>query len=231
MKHIALAAALLVAPIPAYAQPASAAPPAARAPAPAADPARLALAARVVDALWPLGTYARMMDGTMTEITDAAMAGVLDIPARDMVAAGGMATEDASVELGNRTLREILAEQDPHFAERIRISNRVIAKEIIPFVTALEPRIRATLTSIYARRFSEAELSGINAFFATPAGAAYSRDAMIVFADPEMVTAMATFAPEITRTMPAIMEKVRAATAHLPLPAIRDRPGKSRGAR
>ena len=42
-------------------------------PDPALDPARLAAARPVIDALWPLGTYRRIMQGTMSKMMDGMM--------------------------------------------------------------------------------------------------------------------------------------------------------------
>ncbi len=58
----------------------------------------------------------------------------------------------------------------------------------------------------------------MDAFFATPTGAAFAQDYLLTFMDPEMVQEMSAATPEMMRVMPAIMKRVEKETAHLPPP-------------
>jgi hypothetical protein len=184
-------------------------------PAPAAateiDPARIAVARTTVDAIWPLGTYERMMRGSLNAMTDKMMESMFDMRMDDI--APGVDPNHS-----NRTMRESMIKMDPHFIERMRITNRVMFDEMVPIMTRFEPTIREGLTRAYARKFTVEQLSEINRFFATPAGRAFASESMLMFMDPEIMTQMAQFAPTMMKEMPRIMEKVKAATAHLPLP-------------
>lgn len=203
MKHILLAWSSCLAVSPLMAQPASDI-----VQQEATDPARLSAAAPVIDKLWPLGTYRRMMDGTMSKMMDA----VLD-------AAMGMKASDIG-KGGDELVGESAMKADPHFRERMKISMDTMMGEMIPLMEKIEPKVRESLTTIYARKYSAAQLNEMFAFFATPTGAIYARESMLVYMDPEMITAMQAFAPEMVSAMPAIVKKVEAATAHLPpLPA------------
>jgi hypothetical protein len=186
---------------------------------PAIDPARLALARTTVDFVWPLGTYARMMNGQMQEMMQSIIASSMNMKASDMVGVyGGEAAGQVRDAVGDRTMRDIMAERDPHFEERFRIMNRVMMDEMVPMMTRLEPAVREGLAAAYARRFSETQLTDLNRFFATPSGAAYASESMMLYVDPEVVAAMTAMLPELTKLMPDMMAKVQAATAHLPPP-------------
>lgn len=203
---------------PALAQSDSAAPPST---API-TPNHLATAQATVDHVWPIGTYARMMDGTMDQMMDAMMASMFEMRMGDVV--GDTAEgEPLDAATRNQTMRQVMLKSDPHFEERFRIMNRVMSNELVPVATRLEPYVREGLTRAYARRFSTAQLADLNRFFATPSGSAYAADSMMLFFSPEVIALMAKMGPELVKQMPAIMQKVTAATAHLPPPPKRDR--------
>jgi hypothetical protein len=204
MKTLLLAAVTLCVATPIMAQPA---------PAPAvkeapADPARLAAAKPVIDKLWPLGTYRRMMDGTMSKMMDAMIDTAMGMKPSDFAKMGGAASE--------ASIGEAVTKADPHFRERMKISMDVMMGEMIPLMEKVEPQVRESLSIIYARKYTASQLNDMVAFFATPTGALYARESMLVFMDPEMLKGMQAFTPELVSAMPAIMKKVEAATAHLP---------------
>jgi hypothetical protein len=216
MKHLLFCAALCVA-APALAQPA--APASAAAPqAPAtSDPGRLALARTTIDFVWPTGTYERMMRGAMSSVIEQMTDSMFDMKIGDL--APGQPPADPK--LARQTLREAMAKEDPHFMERMRITNRVMFEEMIPLLNRIEPGIREGLAQVYARKFSAAQLEDLNRFFATPTGRAYAPEAMMAFMEPEIVQQVSSFGPEFVKEMPRIMDKVKAATAHLPPPPAR----------
>lgn len=183
------------------------------------DPVRLATAKRAIDYVWPLGTYARMMDGTMDRMMDSMMTAIFDMPIGN--GEGGLPDEvpgGDDDEAAGPTIRDTALAQDPHFEERMRITNRVMMDEMVPIMTRLEPQIREGLAKAYARKFTTVQLEDLNRFFATPSGGSYAREAMMLWVDPELMTTLGSFAPEMMKEMPSIMEKVQSATAHLPMP-------------
>jgi hypothetical protein len=227
MKPLLFSALLLSAPVMAQepAQPATAL---AQAPE-AVDPARLALAAATVDFIWPLGTYARMMGENMTSMVDSMMQSMFDMKLGDF--AGSMPPpqdgKPIDPEVANATMRETIVKTDPHFEERLRIMNRVMMEEMAPVMTEIEPGVRSGLALALARKFTAAQLRDVNGFFATPTGRAYASESMMLWVDPEVTAALTKAMPLMVSHMPRIMEKVREATAHLPLPP-RPRPEPNR---
>jgi hypothetical protein len=224
MKHLIILAAILLA-APAVAEPGA---PSAEAAATApVDPARLALARTTVDHFWPLGTYERMMNGSMEQMMDQMVASMSDMTMGDMTAPYG-GSEAIGTEMAGKTLREVMAKADPHFQERFSIMNRVVMSSMIPIMNRLEPGIREGMARVYARKFTAEQLADMNRFFATPTGRVYASESMMLFVDPEIMSLIGKFAPEWAKEMPSIMQRVKEATAHLPPPARPSR-GKRRG--
>lgn len=214
MKKMALAAAFAFTTLPAlplFAQDAVPAQPA------AIDPARLAAARITVDHIFPTGTYARMMNTTMDKVMDSVMGGMGQMPLREFAAMGGLKPEELA-KLGPATLQDIMAIYDPAYHERMTVTMHVMMKEMTGIMTQFEPAIRDGLAHAYAGKFTVEQLNDLNRFFATPSGALYASNAMVMYTDPEVMSKMQAFMPEMVKQMPAIMAKVGEATASLPKP-------------
>jgi hypothetical protein len=181
----------------------------------APDLARVSAAKPVIDKLWPLGTYRRMMDGTLSKMMDQMMASMLDMPASDMAKAIDPTGEAAKAADG-KSMGEMAMAADPHFRERMKITMDVMMRELIPLMEKMEPQVRGNLANIYARKFDAKQLVEMDAFFSTPTGKAYAEQSMLAFMDPEMMKSMQAFVPEMMKAMPDIMKKMEKATAHLP---------------
>jgi len=173
-----------------------------------ADAARSTVAAKVVEKLVPKGIYLRMMRDAFPQMMDAMIAQM-----------SGMTPADLGEKDGSgKTIEQIAAEKDPAFRERMKIMTRVMSEEMGNVMDKLEPRVRTALGKAFARRFTLQQLGDMEAFFATPSGAAFAKDYLMTFMDPEMMQEMSASAPEMMRAMPAIMKRVEKETAHLPPP-------------
>jgi len=173
-----------------------------------ADPARLALAQKVVAKLVPQGIYLRMMRDAFPQMMDAMIAQM----------SGMTPAELGKKDKSGKTIEQIAAEHDPAFRERMTIMTRVMGEEMGKVLDKLEPRVRAAVGKAFARRFTLQQLGDMDLFFATPSGAAFAKDYLLTFMDPEMMQEMSASAPEMMRAMPAIMKRVEKETAHLPPP-------------
>jgi hypothetical protein len=203
---------------PAFAQ--SVVPPTASSPAAPADlapvdPARLTAARRVIDQVWPLGTYERIMRAVMDQMVNGTMAGMYDMPADSF--AKGLKADGPDKSTG-KTFRQVLAEDDPFFEERMRRSMNVMMGEMTALMNEVEPDVRVAFANAYARRFTVAQLNDLHTFFQTPTGRIYARESMTLMMGPDMMKAMQAFAPKMMERMPAITAKVEAATKDLPPP-------------
>lgn len=188
------------------------------------DAARLAVAERIVKQIFPAGTYRRMMDGTMNQIIDATMGSMSGMKVGDLARAGGADAETVAA-AGDKTMGEALEEADPHHKERMRITMDVMMDEMVTLMTEAEPEIQQGLARVYARRFTPQQLGELATFFETPTGRAYADQYMMVFTDPDLMATMQGFSTRLMTGMPAILEKVKAATAHLPPPPRPDTTG------
>jgi hypothetical protein len=171
------------------------------------DPARLALAREIARAFWPDGTIKQLM-GSMSGMQSGMMKDLFDKSPKDL------GVEDAKE--GDKTLGQLVREKDPHFEERLAISNRVMSEEIGKVMGEMEPQLRETVAELYARRFSKAELEDIAAFFRTPSGKSYGAQLLPMMSDPEYLKAMTGLMPKVMQAMPGLVDKVKKATAHLP---------------
>ena len=187
----------------------------------AVDPARLAAARTTVDYLFPLGTYQRMMKGTMDKLMDSILSQTFDRPMGETMKGYGL-DDEAIEDMGDTSINDMMRARDPYFEERMRISTTVMMDEMVDVMTTMEPAIREALTKIYARKFTASQLAEMNRFFATDTGGAFARDYMMVFVDPEMMQSMMGMVPEMMQAMPRIVKKVEEATAHLPPPLKHD---------
>ncbi|PZO89646.1 MAG: DUF2059 domain-containing protein [Sphingomonas sanxanigenens] len=161
------------------------------------DPQRLAAARVVVDAIWPIGTYARIMQRSTGAMMNM-MAGN----------AFGLPLDEAR-------------KKDPYFDERLKLTMDTLMGEMAKIVSRFEPNIREGVAEAYAAKFNVDQLDELGRFFATPTGKAYANESMMLMTDPAIMKRMQAFIPEMMKDMPAIMEKVKAATAHLPPPPPR----------
>lgn len=188
-------------------------------PAAAQDaPASREVAAQAtVDYLFPEGIYEKMMRGTMEQMTGQMMESMMDIPMRRLVAQMDL-PEDKVADLGEATMREMMEVLDPHFIERMQLTNSVMMDGMVDVMTTMEPAMREGLAEAYADKFTAAELNEMTAFFATPTGTKYAENAMMIFMDPKMMAKMQESMPKIMEAMPGLIGKAKEATAHLPPP-------------
>ncbi len=173
------------------------------------DPERLALAREIARAFWPDGTIKQMMT-SMSGVQSGMMSEMMNKTPKEFGVSEG---ED-----NGKTLGELAREKDPYFEERLKITNRVMGEEVGKVMEAAEPEIREGMAQLYARRFTKAELGDVLAFFRTPSGKAYASQLMPMMSDPEFQKSMTGMATKMMQTMPAIIEKVKKATEHLPPP-------------
>ena len=183
----------------------------------AANSARLAVAQRIAGKLLPDGVYRKMMDGTLDQMIEATTKQFLDIPARDIAGIAGLGRDQVST-MSAASIREIASIMDPAFEERIGLINKTMMPAMIDLVSKMEPQIREGLAEAYATRFDAAQLTELDAFFATPTGGRYASESMLVYTDPAMLSRMQAMMPEMMKAMPDIMEKIVKASEALPKP-------------
>ncbi|NJS13913.1 MAG: DUF2059 domain-containing protein [Sphingopyxis sp.] len=163
------------------------------------DPAQLALGQTTASKLLPDGAYGRMMEQMMGQFIKPILA--LD---------GGLSATQISLKTGiDDEAAEKLTEDQRSAVEAILDPNRQARNEgminvLNPLMMeagkALEGPMREGIARAYARKFSAAQLNEVNAFFATPAGAAFAAESFAIQGDPEVLSA--TF-----QAMPVMLAK------------------------
>lgn len=202
----------------AFAQPAAAQDAPSAAPA-AVDPARAAAARATIDYIFPAGTYGKLFGGTFSQIMDQTMNSVSAMPMADLVRSTGVPQEDIA-KLGKTSLADVMEIMDPAYKQRQKATMDAMMPALTHMMATMEPSMREALAEVYAKRFTLAQLNDMNRFFATPSGTAYANNSMLIMMDPEVVGRIAKDMPkmmqDLVAQMPAIQEKVKAATADLP---------------
>ncbi len=156
MIRALLSGALLIAPVPAWAQ--------AQAPAATAvDPARLAAARSLIDAIFPPATREQMIAAMLAPM----MANIQQ----------GFAGNAEFTALLGRDPR-VKAAFDRFMAGQIARTTEMMRGNLPGMVDAM--------ATAYARRFDVAQLRNIGAFFATPTGRAYMQASMTIMGDPDI---------------------------------------------
>lgn len=183
----------------------------------ALDPVRLASAQQTVDHVFPEGTYARIMKGSMDAVLGTLIDSVSAMPVQEIAAMAGM-TQGEVDQLGETTLAEIMEIYDPAYRQRMEVTMRVTMEHMSGVMGKLEPEMRAGLARAYASRFTEAQLGELNSFFATPTGTLYAAQSMMIFLDPEVMQSMQKMMPVLMEEMPGIQVAAMTATADLPPP-------------
>lgn len=179
--------------------------------------ARMPMAEQVVGRIFPAGTYVKMMNETMKPMMDNMMSSIMGLPINEIAKLTGVMTPEME-SMGEGSVEEIMAILDPAFEDR----NRVIASVTLDLITdtmkQIEPSYRTGLARAYAVRFTTDELAELNTYFSTPTGSKYAAESMLIFADPQVMSAMNEMVPAMLNMMPSMMEKIAAANEQFPNP-------------
>ena len=212
--YVAAAALALAAPVAICAQGVPA--PTAQAAAPT-DPARLAAARRVAVRLLPPGIYKQIMSSSMDAVMGNMGSALKAMPLGSIAQMGGMTVEDAK-KLDAIDLTQIMAIYDPRWEERQQLTMHGMFGAMGEFFTTMEPELREGMAHAYASRFSLAELTDLDRYFATPTGAKYAASATTIMTDPAVMTTMKDMMPKMMQQMPHFMDAAKKAAAALPPP-------------
>lgn len=180
-------------------------------------PAQIDAARPVVEKLFPVGTYRRMMGESLSRVMDGMMDGLMKMPVADLARIGGVPAEKLAG-MDAASLEEVSAIVDPNYRERTKQGMDAMMAGMTDLMDGFEPRMREALTRAYARKFTSGELAELGAFFATPAGGKYAAHSMSIFMDPEIMGEMQALMPEMMRQMPELAQRAQQATALLPPP-------------
>jgi len=114
--------------------------------------------------------------------------------------------------------RELTTIFDPVYQERMEAEMAAMTDMMERVFGSLEPGLREGLSRALATRFSTDELEAINAFFATPAGAKYAGESLIMFTDPQIMASVGQAMPALMQEMPALFGGEGDTAGDLPSP-------------
>lgn len=173
---------------------------------PEPEPARLELARHATMTMFPKGTYASSVSNFMEGMVDR----VLDMSEADLAAMGPAAKpkkgETAKVP-SKLPLRAELAKKDPKFDAKVAAGKAFARTMFVKVGDVAEPKFREGMARTLARKFDARQLSEIQAFLATPTGAAYGRQMVGLWFDPEIMRGSFQAFPEIMALMPELMKE------------------------
>lgn len=167
--------------------------------------ARLPMAEQVVAKLFPDGTYAKMMEESMKPMMQGIMGNMADNPVFAVAQLTGLSAP-ALGDLDEAQLTQAAAMLDPAANERNAAMGAVSVQMMTDVMNQIEPAYRAGLTRAYATRFSSEELAELDGFFATKTGGRYAAESFLIYADPQVMSAMNDMMPAMMEMMPKMIE-------------------------
>jgi hypothetical protein len=166
------------------------------------EPQRLAIARSATMAMFPKGTYA----SGVNSFVNLMVARILDMSEADLAALDPSPTppkKGAKPKVPSTLpLRAQLSRKDPMFDAKVA-AGRAFAKTMIEkFGEVAEPKFREGMARSLARKFDARQLGEIQAFLATPTGAAYGRQMVGIWFDPAVMRGSIEAMPEMMALIP-----------------------------
>lgn len=195
------------------------------------DPARLVLARATANALFRDGTMARLFDRMLMTGPNGYASQFLDMSLADvigMVPQAGRTPPKDSPEL-HMTFRQMMMKSDPYFDQRITAIHDVAVAEATRLGPRFEPQLREGLAQSLAHRFTPAQLTDMNRFFASDSGRAFGDEMYLIWMDPAVLRSMMSALPGLSAELPAVMQRVKAASDRYPWPE-KPKPSPASGA-
>ncbi len=182
---------------------------------PEPEPARLDLATVTASRLLPDGAYAKIMDNMMDKILTPLFNIMPGLTDAQIATATGI-SEDSVAALTEEQKAAVTRIIDPYHKERGEQTIGIMKPMIAEAMAIIEPAMRTGLSRAYARKFSAAELTTINGFFATPTGSTFARESFALQADPEVLQATFKALPAIFTSFMGDEAKFKAKFEELP---------------
>ncbi|OBX19881.1 hypothetical protein A9995_04830 [Erythrobacter sp. QSSC1-22B] len=171
------------------------------------EEARLPLATRMADHVFPVGSFAMVMEETMGPMMEAMMRPTLDDPAMAVSGFTGLPYDELAA-LDEDAVEEALDLFDPNHRARNERINQAGITMMGDLLDAIEPAYREGLSRAYATRFEAREMEELIAFFQTPVGGKFAGQSLLVQYDPQMMAMMEQLGPAMGEVMPGMIENI-----------------------
>jgi hypothetical protein len=136
----------------------------------------------------------------------------IPIPGNDRALPEGSPDADQISRIAaNIPLRTIVLGIEPKFDAKMNLAIDIIAEEMGPVFDKMEPRFRAGLAMVFARKYTLKQLNDMSAFFSTPSGTAFAADYMTAFMEPELLRQTAGIMPDLVKIAPTLEARLKAA--------------------
>ncbi|GAA4001667.1 hypothetical protein [Sphingomonas humi] len=181
---------------------------------PEPEPARLAAAREMSLTIFPRGTYGQ----AMAKFADSTAERVLDMSEADFAAMapqGKPAKGKAARPPSSEPLRLKLSRDDPMFDAKKAALKAFVGTMLVKVGDIAEPRFREGMARSLARKFDAAQLAEVRAFLATPTGAAYGRELVGLWFQPDVIRATFEAMPDMMKLAPDLMKNGAAFEAQM----------------
>lgn len=176
--------------------------------------ARLPLARRVVERIMPPGVLGEALGGMFDGMLGPLLEGAAN-PQPAEVVAELLGMQGTDLDLSEAEAARAAQLLDPAWQERRRREVEAAPALLGAMMGAMEAPLRDAMTELYAIHFSQGELADIDAFFATPSGAAYARQSYAMTSDPRLSAAMISQMPLLFSSAQSIEQQLAEMTADL----------------
>jgi hypothetical protein len=166
------------------------------------DPARLAVARGAVMTMFPKGAYAEAMNGFTNRTIDT----VLNMSEADFLAMVPSEKAKSAKVPSTEPLRLSLAKKEPLFDAKLAAVRAFAGAMFVKFGDVAEPKFREGMARALARKFDARQLGEIEAFLATPTGAAYGREMVGMWFEPDVMRGSLEAMPEMMKLAPELMK-------------------------
>ena len=183
---------------------------------PEPDPARLALARQASTAMFPKGAFAEAMSGFVNRTADR----VLDMSEADFEALVPPAKDKKgqvkkAKPPSTEPLRVTLARKEPNFDAKLAAIKAFGQAVFVKFGDVAEPKFRESMARSLARKFDARQLTEIQAFLVTPTGAAYGREMVGLWFQPDVIRGSFEMLPEMMKIAPSLAGDAAALEAQM----------------
>ncbi|MEO6361566.1 MAG: hypothetical protein ABIO43_13505 [Sphingomicrobium sp.] len=178
---------------------------------PAPDPARLAMAREATMTMFPKGAYAEAMNIVMNRTVDQA----LNMSEADFAGMVPLAKDKKAKPPSTEPLRLMLSKKDPTFDAKLAAVRAFAGTMLTKVGDVAEPKFREGMARALARKFDERQLADVRAFLATPTGAAYGREMVGLWFQPDVMRGAFEMFPEMIKLMPALAKDAAELSAQL----------------
>lgn len=184
-------------------------------PGPEPDPARMALARQATLTMFPNGAYAQAVNGFVDTMVDR----VLDMSEADfaeLMPPGTPKKKNAAAKSpSTEPLRLTLSRDDPSFDAKLAAGKAFVQTTVTKLGGVTEPRFREGMARALARKFDARQLGEIQGFLATPTGAAYGREMIGLWFEPDVMRGTFEAFPDLMKLMPDIAKSGAALDAQM----------------